>query len=104
MSGRYDGDQKKTPTYRYAIALLLLIFAMITVFSLLGDDSKSEAMCAEITTLMLDDSEHNRLHNDYPAIMMELHQFLDKSCINVEDEMGIEINNPDRISINVGDP
>ncbi len=77
---------------------------MVTVFSLLGDDTKSKEMCAEITTLMLDDPEHNRFHNDYPAIMMELHQFLDKSCINVEDEGSVQVNSPDRITINIGDP
>ncbi len=104
MSGRFDGKKKTSTTYRLGIGFFVLIFVMITVFSLLGDGTKNDEMCAELTIMMLNDSEHDRLHNDYPALMIELHQFLLKSCNDIEDDMAIQINNPDRITINVGEP
>ena len=33
---------------------------------------------------MLDDPEHNRLQNDYPDIMNDLHKYFHKYC-NTED-------------------
>ena len=104
MSGRFDGKKKTSITYRLGIGLIFMSVGMIVVFSLLGDDTKSNTMCAEITAMMVDDPEHDRFHNDYPAIMMELHQFLDKNCTTIKDNLGIETNNPDRIRINTGDP
>ncbi len=104
MSGRFDGEKKTSSKYRIGVCLLLMFFAVITVFSLLGDGNKSGAMCAELSTLMFDDPELLRLHNDYPVTMIELHQFFDKNCDNIDDQTMIEINNPDRITINVGEP
>lgn len=106
MSGRFDGDDKKSTfqKYKYSILLFFMTGMMIGFFALSPVDSnKTDLMCEEVTRLMLDDPDHQRLHNQYPTIMNELHMVIDKKCDKVdEDELLMDDSN--QIKINIGEP
>jgi hypothetical protein len=61
------------------IALMMLFVFVVVILS----GSEVDPVCNEITTLMLDDPEHTRFHNDYPNVMMELHTYLDENCADM---------------------
>lgn len=66
------------------LAVLAGMIVLLIILVPIKNLETSEKKCNEIKTLMLDDPEHNRLHNDYPDIMIDLHKYFHKYC-NTED-------------------
>lgn len=67
------------------------IFLVVAYFVLFSEDEPN-VICDEIVTLMLDDPEHQRLHNDYPNILMKLHVYLDENCESMDESNPMNIN------------
>jgi len=85
--GRYD-EQKPSKNLRvFKLGFIFLTGMLIfyVIFGMILGDENEMKMCKEIVTMMLDDPDHLRLHNDYPEITMNLHQYLDANC---PDDMG----------------
>lgn len=89
---RYGREPNKNTV---PIGKLLILCAIImigyAVIVLVTADTDPDILCIETMTLMLDDPEHARLHNEYPNLFLNLHDYIDKNCQNVKL--------PDRISM-----
>lgn len=66
------------------LIVMVVAMALYVAFVLLTAGDTANVMCIEIMTLMLDDPEHLRLHEDYPNLFMDLHDYLDKNCKGVD--------------------
>jgi len=88
--GKFDEPKKPIP---YGKLLFLMIVVMVAYLVLvLMSAPDSTPMCDEIVTLMLDDPEHLRLHNDYPEILNSLHVYLDENCETMDENNPMGIN------------
>jgi len=105
MSGRFDKDKNKSKfqKYKFTILIFFMTGVMFWFFMLSPDDTKTDEICLEIIRLMLDDPDHDRLHIDYPVILLELHKVLDEKC-DAEVEDMIENDDSNQIKINIGEP
>lgn len=63
-----------------------------------GDTNKKDSMCDEIITMIFDDPDNQRLYEEYPTIMNELLDFLDRNCpdysVRIETEIKINVGEP----------
>ena len=72
----------------YQIGLLVAILAGLVIVLIIIMPIKnldvSDEKCDEIKTLMFDDPQHNRLNDDYPKLLNELHKYFHENC-NIDE-------------------
>ncbi len=88
--GKFDEEPKKKSKRQSLMIFGLIVFLIGTYFVLFSVDEE-RPMCDEVIELMLDDTDHLRLHESYPNIMMSLHSYMDNNCntVNEDNPMGI---------------
>ena len=62
------------------VAVLVGLVVMLIVIMPIKNLDVNENKCDEINKLMLDDTEHGRLHSEYPNILDDLHKYHGERC------------------------
>jgi|APSaa5957512493_1039668.scaffolds.fasta_scaffold136862_1 hypothetical protein len=78
-----DDDKKVDHSFglkEVCISACVVVILFVFGWVVLNGSQGSIDICDEITSMMLDDPEHMRLHNDYSNLMNYLHLYLDKNC------------------------
>lgn len=89
---RDNSSENNIPVGKLLIVCAVVMIGYVAIVMFTSDTEP--VMCIEIMTLMLDDPEHSRLHNDYPELFLSLHEYIDENC------QGVEL--PNRVSMGSG--
>lgn len=92
--GKYDKEEKPLlgKNFKIIVIGMLLLFMFGVLLTSLGGSSEKSDRCKEMKKMMLEDPNHTQLHDDYPIVMQDLHEYLDDKCIAINEN---ELVTPD---------